>query len=129
MRAEACKKFRLIRRIYSGDGYRDYYVFKLDGFPVTGKIYRHDVRFFKVWDLDVCMDYYLLRIRRVKRKFDSRFFASLYLIHEGRMKRVWIKEYQCVNDVNAIERTIRRIIRNTVDYIVKERYRESHANW
>ena len=73
MRTEACRKFRLIRRIYSGDGYRDYYVFKLDGFPVVGKVYKHDVRFFKVWDLDVCMDYYLLRIRRVKRKFDSSF--------------------------------------------------------
>jgi hypothetical protein len=129
MRTVPCKKIRLIRRIYSGDGYRDYYVFKLDGYPVIGKIYRHDVRFFKVWDLDVCMDYYLLRIRRAKRKFDSRFFASLYLIHEGRFRRVWIKEYQCMNDINAIERTIRRIVRNTVDYIVKERYRESHANW
>ena len=118
MKTIPCKRFKLIKRIYSGDGYRDYYVFKLDGHPVVGKIYRHDVRFFKVWDLDVCMDYYLLRIRRVKRKFGSRFFATLYYIHEGRMKRVWTKEYQCVNDVNAIERTIRRIIKDTVDYIV-----------
>ncbi len=122
-----CTRMRLVRRIYSGDGYRDYYVFKLDGFPVTGKIYRHDVRFFKVWDLDVCMDYYLLRIRRVKKRVESRFFATLFYIHEGRMKRVWTKEYQCANDVNAIERTIRRIIRDTVDYIVM--YRRSHAKW
>jgi hypothetical protein len=85
---------------------------------VVGKIYRHDVRFFKVWDLDVCMDYYLLRIRRVKRKFDSRFFATLYYIYEGKPRKVWTKEYQCVNDVNAIERTIRRIIKDTVNYIV-----------
>ena len=129
MMVKPCKKFRIIRRIYSGDGYRDYYVFKLDGFPIIGKIYRHDVRFFKVWDLDVCMDYYLLRIKRAKRKFDSRFFATLYFIHEGRMRKVWIKEYQCMNDVDAMERTIRRIVRDTVDYIIKERYRESHAKW
>jgi len=114
-----CRKFKLVRRIYSGDGYRDYYVFKLDGFPVTGKIYRHDVRFFKVWDLDVCMDYYLLRIRRVKKRFESRFFASLYLIHEGRMKRVWTREYQCKNDYNAMEHVIHRIVKDTVNYIVR----------
>ena len=124
-----CGKFRLVRRIYSGDGYRDYYVFKLDGYPVTGKIYRHDVRFFKVWDLDVCMDYYLLRIKRVKKRFESRFFATLFMIHEGRMKRVWTREYQCRNDTDTMERVIRRIIRDTVDYIVKEMYRRSHANW
>jgi len=124
-----CTRMRLVRRIYSGDGYRDYYVFKLDGFPVVGKVYRHDVRFFKVWDLDVCMDYYLLRIRRVKRKFDSRFFATLYYIHEGRMKRVWTREYQCMNDADTMERVIHRIIRDAVNYIIKEMYRRSHANW
>jgi len=129
MRTESCKKFRLIRRIYSGDGYKDYYVFKLDGYLVIGKIYRHDVRFFKVWDLDVCMDYYMLRIRRVKKPFESRFFATLFMIHEGKMRRIWIKEYQCRNDYSTIEKIIRRIIKDTVEYIIKERYRESHANW
>jgi len=124
-----CGKFRLVRRIYSGDGYRDYYVFRLDGLPVTGKIYRHDVRFFKVWHLDICIDYYLLRIRRVKKKFESRFFATLYLIHNGELRRVWTREYQCRNDTDAMERVIRRIIRDTVDYIVKEMYRRSHAKW
>ena len=53
----------------------------------------------------------------------------MYYIHEGKPRKVWTKEYQYMNDVNAIERTIRRIVRDTVDYIVKERYRESHANW
>jgi len=129
MRTVPCKKFRLIRRIYSGDGYRDYYVFKLDGYSVVGKVYRHDVRFFKVWDLDVCMDYYLLRIRRAKRKFDSRFFASLYYIHEGKFKRVWAREYQCRNNSETIERIIHRIIKDTIDYVVKERNRKTHANW
>jgi len=114
-----CGKFKLVRRIYSGDGYRDYYVFKLDGYPVVGKIYRHDVRFFKVWDLDVCMDYYLLRIRRVKKKFDSRFFATLFMIHEGKLRRIWTKEYRCRNDADTMERTIRRIVKDTVNYIVR----------
>ena len=129
MKTIPCKKIRLIRRIYSGDGYRDYYVFKLDGFPIVGKIYRHDVRFFKVWVLDVCIDYYLLRVRRVKKRFESRFFATLYLIHNGELRRVWIREYQCMNDTDAMERTIRKIVRDTVNYIVKERYHESHADW
>ena len=114
-----CGKFRLVRRIYSGDGYRDYYVFRLDGYPVTGKIYRHDVRFFKVWNLNICTDYYLLRIRRVKRKFDSRFFATLYYIHEGKPRKVWIKEYQCRNDYSVMEHVIRRIVKDTVNYIVR----------
>ena len=127
MKTETCKKFRLIRRIYSGDGYRDYYVFKLDGFPVTGKIYRHDVRFFKIWNLDVCMDYYMLRIRRVKKKFESRFLTTLFFIHEGNLRKVWTREYQCRNDANAMERTIRRIVRDTVNYIARERSRKSHV--
>ena len=114
-----CGKFRLVRRIYSGDGYRDYYVFKLDGFPVTGKIYRHDVRFFKVWDLDVCMDYYLLRIRRVKKRFESRFLATLFFIHEGKLRKVWTREYQCRNDYSVMEHVIRRIVKDAVNYIVR----------
>jgi len=129
MRTMPCKKFRLIRRIYSGDGYRDYYVFDLSGTPIPGKVYRHDVRFFKVWDLDVCMNYYLLRIRRVKKRFESRFLASLFYIHEGQLKRVWTWEYQCMNSIDAIERTIRRIIRETIDYIVRREFHQSHANW
>jgi len=125
----SCGKSFIIKRIYGGDGYKDWYLFDVSGEPIPGKVIRRSVYFYKKWEIDACHDYYLLVIKRRRRPYLSRYFAYLFIIHEGMTKRVWAREYQCRNNSEAIERTIHKIIKDTIDYIVKERNRKSHAKW
>ncbi len=53
----SCGKSFIIKRIYGGDGYKDWYLFDMSGEPIRGKVIRKSVYFYKKLEIDACYDY------------------------------------------------------------------------